>query len=137
VSRLSEPNWVSVSTALQIVDVLAEIYPQHRIELVRRCDLEAALQRPVNRFNLGRERDLPRLAAEYVYGIGKAHALVDGNKRLSFQAALVFLELNSLQLNEPADGYYAVYIKELMAGRINIEMLTLVFGKFVAQLDPL
>jgi len=103
---------------------------------VRRYDLEAALQRPVNRFSLGSERNLLRLAAEYVYGIGKAHALVDGNKRLSFHAALVFLELNGFQLNEPADEFYAIYIKQLMAGRINIEMLTTVFSAFASDLDP-
>ncbi len=74
------------------------------------------------------------LASEYVYGIGKAHALIDGNKRISFQASLVFLELNGIRLNEPADEYFAIYIKALMADRINMEMLSKVFSVFSEQL---
>ena len=38
--------------------------------------------------------DVFDLAASYAYGIAKAHAFVDGNKRTAFVAAFTFLALN-------------------------------------------
>ena len=37
---------------------------------------------------------LAEIAAAYAFGICKAHAFVDGNKRTAFVAALTFLRLN-------------------------------------------
>jgi len=127
---LGEPVWLNFDQVSEIVDVVGELYSHHRVELVRPDDLAAALERPVNRFHYAGETNLFMLASEYIYGIGKAHALVDGNKRIAFQSALVFLELNRLRLNEPADEFFAVYIKALMADRINMQMLSTVFSVF-------
>ena len=66
--------------------------------------LEAACARPLNRAAYG-ETDLHVLAAAYAFGICKAHAFVDGNKRTAFVATLTFLRLNGLQMQpDPADG---------------------------------
>ena len=66
--------------------------------------LEAACARPLNRAAYG-ETDLHVLAAAYAFGICKAHAFVDGNKRMAFVATLTFLRLNGLQMQpDPADG---------------------------------
>ncbi|MCX2723753.1 type II toxin-antitoxin system death-on-curing family toxin [Roseibium salinum] len=130
-----EPEWLSFDQLAEIIEVVAELYPSHRVELIRPDDLAAALERPVNRYHYGGTGSRFLLASEYVYGIGKAHALVDGNKRVAFQSALVFLELNATRLNEPADEFFAVYIKALMADRINIEMLSTVFSVFSENLD--
>ena len=66
--------------------------------------LEAACARPLNRAAYG-ETDLHVLAAAYTFGICKAHAFVDGNKRTAFVATLTFLRLNGLQMQpDPADG---------------------------------
>lgn len=127
---MGEPVWLNFDQVSEIVDVVGELYSHHRVELVRPDDLAAALERPVNRFHYAGETNLFMLASEYIYGIGKAHALVDGNKRIAFQSALVFLELNRLRLNEPADEFFAVYIKALMADRINMQMLSTVFSVF-------
>ncbi|MBO9417893.1 type II toxin-antitoxin system death-on-curing family toxin [Labrenzia sp. R4_1] len=127
---MAEPTWLTFGQVTEIIDVVGELYPRHRVELVRPDDLAAALERPVNRFHYAGETSLFMLAAEYIYGIGKAHALVDGNKRIAFQSALVFLELNRVRLNEPADEFFAVYIKALMADRINMQMLSTVFSVF-------
>ena len=40
------------------------------------------------------EADLAEIAAAYAFGIVKAHAFVDGNKRTGFVTALTFLRLN-------------------------------------------
>ena len=66
--------------------------------------LEAACARPLNRAAYG-ETDLHVLAAAYAFGICKAHAFVDGNKRTAFVATLTFLRLNGQQMQpDPADG---------------------------------
>jgi len=78
--------------------------------------LEGACARPVNRAAYG-EGDLHTLAAAYAFGIAKAHAFVDGNKRTAFVTTLTFLRLNGLQMRpEPADGVRM--IEDLAAGGV-------------------
>ena len=45
---------------------------------------------------------LPEIAAAHAYGITKAHAFVDGNKRTAFVTALTFLRLNGYAFRPPA-----------------------------------
>ena len=42
--------------------------------------------------------DFPRFAADYVFGICTSHPFHDGNRRISFLAAGVFLGLNGFDL---------------------------------------
>ncbi|WP_404403431.1 type II toxin-antitoxin system death-on-curing family toxin [Pelagibacterium halotolerans] len=58
---------------------------------------DAALDRPRNLLSCG-EPDIFDLAAAYAFGFAKGHAFVDGNKRMSFVAAEVFLMLNGYAL---------------------------------------
>lgn len=132
---LQAPEWLTPFDVAEIIETVAELYPRHRVSLVSSDKLTAALERPINKFHYGNETSLFVLASEYIYGIGKAHALVDGNKRVAFQSALVFLELNGKRLNEPADEFFAVYVKALMADRINLEMLSTVFSVFSESID--
>ena len=63
--------------------------------------LDSALTRPQNLAAYGNP-DHAALAASYGLGLAKNHAFVDGNKRVSLGACLVFLRHNGL---EPApDG---------------------------------
>ena len=55
--------------------------------------LDSALARPENRFTYGKATIFD-LAAAYAFGLIKNHAFVDGNKRIGFAAAVVFLEAN-------------------------------------------
>lgn len=51
------------------------------------------------------EADHASVAAAYAFGLSKAHAFVDGNKRTAFVTALTFLRLNGLGLRPmPAEG---------------------------------
>ena len=43
--------------------------------------------------------DLATLAAAYAFGIAKAHAFTDGNKRAAFLTAMIFLGLNGKDLD--------------------------------------
>lgn len=57
--------------------------------------LESALARPENRFADGRTAvTVFDLAAAYAFGLAKNHPFVDGNKRIAFTTAVMFLELN-------------------------------------------
>jgi death-on-curing protein len=63
--------------------------------------LESALARAKQRWTYEPESALARLAADYAFGICTSHPFRDGNKRISFLAAVVFLGLNGLDLVAP------------------------------------
>jgi len=54
---------------------------------------ESALSRPANQFAYG-SPSMPELAAAYAFGLVRNHPFVDGNKRIGFATAVLFLELN-------------------------------------------
>lgn len=58
--------------------------------------LDSALARPQNLHAYG-EGDAAALAAAYAFGIVRNHPFVDGNKRIGFITAVVFLEANGLR----------------------------------------
>lgn len=58
--------------------------------------LESALGRPQNLFAYGKPT-LCELAAAYAFGLVKNRPFIDGNKRIGFAAAALFLELNGLR----------------------------------------
>src|SRR6185295_17067166 len=92
---MSEPIWLEVA---EVVDMHAE-----QLAIFGGADgirdqglLESALMRPINRWHYG-ETDLAALAAAYAFGIARNHPFVDGNKRASFHALMVFLRVNGIE----------------------------------------
>lgn len=66
--------------------------------------LEMGCTRALNRAAY-EDADGFEIAAAYAYGIAKAHAFVDGNKRSAFVAAFTFLRLNGVFVRpDPAVG---------------------------------
>ncbi|MDE2805898.1 MAG: type II toxin-antitoxin system death-on-curing family toxin [Gemmatimonadota bacterium] len=63
--------------------------------------IESGLARARQRWTLAPDSDLSRLAAGYVFGICTGHPFRDGNKRISFLAAVIFLGLNGFDLVAP------------------------------------
>jgi len=60
--------------------------------------LDSALARPLNQFAyLG--ASAAKLAAGYAFGLVKSHPFFDGNKRIGFSVALVYLESNGHHFN--------------------------------------
>lgn len=61
--------------------------------------LESALAQPAATFD-GEYlcEDLPAVAASYLFHIAKNHPFLDGNKRVGAVAAIVFLDLNGMDL---------------------------------------
>jgi death-on-curing protein len=81
--------------------------------------LEGAAARAMNRGAYG-ESDPAVLAAAYAFGIAKAHAFVDGNKRTAFVTALTFLRLNGWALRpDPAEGVRTM--EDLASGAVTEE----------------
>lgn len=61
---------------------------------------------------------LADIAAAYAFGIAKAHAFVDGNKRTAFVTALTFLRLNG-QAFHPAATEGVRMMEDLAAGEVS------------------
>jgi death-on-curing protein len=61
---------------------------------------------------------LSRIAAAYAFGIAKAHAFIDGNKRTAFVTAATFLRLNDFGFRpDPAEGVRMM--EDLAAGVVS------------------
>ncbi len=56
--------------------------------------LDSALARPQHKWTYKRRPDLAALAAAYLFGIVRNHPFRDGNKRVAFLVAEMFLGLN-------------------------------------------
>jgi death on curing protein len=66
--------------------------------------LSGSLAKPKNLFAYT-GANLYELAAAYGYGLAKNHCFIDGNKRVAFAAATVFLRLNGFELvTSPAEA---------------------------------
>jgi death on curing protein len=50
------------------------------------------------------------MAAAYLFHIVRNHPCIDGNKRMGLLAAVVFLDLNGLSIEEPTDSLYELTI---------------------------
>lgn len=55
--------------------------------------------------------DLFEMAAAYAFGICQNHPFIDGNKRVGLAAALVFLDLNGIEITDPNDKLYPAMMK--------------------------
>lgn len=72
--------------------------------------LQSALTAAQNRF-FYENADLAACAATYAFHLSKAHAFVDGNKRVAAVAAEVFLLINQAILNAGNDALEKLYLK--------------------------
>lgn len=85
--------------------------------------LESALQRPVHRRLYENETSLAALAATYAVGLGANHPFVDGNKRVAYQAMILFLALNRAPLqSDPVDAVRTM--QSVAAGQMDVDGLT-------------
>jgi death-on-curing protein len=93
------PRWVPKSAVLAIHErLLAEHGGSPGI--LNEGGLDAALASPQNHLAHGNP-DLFDLAAQYASALTRNHPFQDGNKRVAFTVAGVFLELNGFRLDAP------------------------------------
>ncbi len=68
--------------------------------------------------------DLFDQAAAYAFHICQNHPFVDGNKRTALVAALVFLDLNGIQLSDPDDKLYRLMLQVANGKRSKLPIAT-------------
>ncbi len=89
---MKEPQWVLREAALALQERLQAEFGG--LSGLRDEGLfDSALARPRQLFAYGKPR-LFDLAAAYAFGLVRNHPFLDGNKRIGFTTAVVFLELN-------------------------------------------
>ena len=79
--------------------------------------LDSALARPENPFAYGKPTIFD-LAASYAFGLVKNHPFIDGNKRIGFAAATVFLEINGCRF-QAAEADATIQTLALAAGALD------------------
>jgi len=92
---MKEPQWLLRETVLAIQEqLLAEFGGLAGIR--DGGSLDSAVDRPRQKFHYAKP-DLFELAAAYASGLVRNHPFLDGNKRIGFTAAVVFLEINGYE----------------------------------------
>jgi death-on-curing protein len=118
---MSEPIWLDVDEVIDMHAAQLAIFGGP--EGIRdRGLLEPAISRPVNQWHYG-QTDMAALAAAYAFGLARNHAFVDGNKRIAFQAMIVFLRSNDIAF-APEPARATAMILSLAAGEVSEESLT-------------
>jgi death on curing protein len=103
---VKEPSFLTFAEVLDIQRAQAELYGGDP-GLRDRGLLESALAMPESSF--GGEllhRTLFSMAAAYAFHIAQNQPFVDGNKRTGLAAALVFLDLNGIEIEDPKGRLY-------------------------------
>jgi death-on-curing protein len=94
--------------------------------------LDSALNRPRNLFHYEGPVSLPRLAASYCFGISRNHPFIDGNKRVSFVVASVFMLLNGFNVTASENDVVSTMLA-VASGNMAEDALTEFFS---AHLTP-
>lgn len=114
---MTEPAWVPLQAVTIIHDRQIARHggaPDTRDLALQEAGCARAMNRARNRFAHG-ETSLAAMA--YAFGIAKAHAFVDGNKRTAFVTAVTFLRMGGLAFRpEPVEG--ARMMEDLAAGAV-------------------
>lgn len=112
-----EPRWVH---RLVIEAVHLDQVREHGGLIAIRDEnaLESDLARARQRWTYEPDSDLSSLAAGYVFGIFTGHPFRDGNKRISFLAAVVFLGLNGYDL-EASDEEVVEKMTAVASGKLD------------------
>src|SRR5271155_1855516 len=122
---MKEPEWLLQETVLALQErLLAEFGGLRGLRDVGL--LASALARPQQLFAYGKP-SMCELAAAYSFGLIRNHPFLDGNKRIGFATAVVFLEINrhsftasevdcviktlALASNELDEAGYAAWLK--------------------------
>src|SRR4030042_2581970 len=72
--------------------------------------------------------DLFDMAAAYAYHICQNHPFIDGNKRVALVSALVFLDLNDIDIND-LNNYLYNAMMDITSGKMSKKDLANIFRK--------
>lgn len=115
---MNEPRWLS---KVAVLAIHGRLLAEHGGASGLRDEglLESALSAPKNHFEY-EQADVFQLAAAYAFALTSNHPFVDGNKRTSFAAAGIFLELNGCRL-EAAEPDAVGAVLALSKGELNAD----------------
>ncbi len=113
---MNEPQWVLRETVPALQErLLAEFGGLGGLRDVGLLD--SALHRPRQLFSFGKPT-LFDLAAAYAFGLIRNHPFFDGNKRVGFTTAIVFLAINGYQF-AASEADAALQTLALAAGELD------------------
>jgi death-on-curing protein len=113
---MKQPDWILRDSVLALhEELLAEFGGSSGIR--DEGLLASALARPENLLAYGKP-SIFDLAASYAFGLVKNHAFIDGNKRIGFVTAALFLEINRYRL-QASEADATVRTLALAAGAMN------------------
>lgn len=113
---MTDPVWVPLAAVLAIHD--RQISRHGGASGMRdRTLLEMGCARAMN-LAAYTDADLAAIAAAYAFGISKAHAFVDGNKRTAFVTAVTFLRLNGYSFR-PLPNEGVKMMEDLASGHVS------------------
>ncbi len=89
--------------------------------------LQSAMALPESTFdNKFLHKDIYEMAAAYAFHICQNHPFVDGNKRVGLVTALVFLDFNGIDIDDPNEILYKAMM-DVASGKLNKEKFADVF----------
>ncbi len=100
---MREPVWLTTKQVLAFNEKLITLFGGLDSGLKNENLLESAVARPQQKFTYNSDTSLYGLAASYAFGISKAHAFADGNKRTAYVSTYAFLRLNGITLSPPQE----------------------------------
>ncbi|TGK14802.1 type II toxin-antitoxin system death-on-curing family toxin [Leptospira kmetyi] len=91
--------------------------------------LESAIAQPQSGFdNQEFHVGITQKAAAYLFYLCKNHAFIDGNKRVALASALIFLDLNGVEIEDEEDSLYELTIG-VADGSVSLESIIKTFEK--------
>ena len=117
-----EPVWITEKLVMTVHEML--LAEHGGLTGIRDAGLlQSAINKPQQIYHYQPASSLFDLAAAYSFGLAKNHPFADGNKRIAFTIAAVFLELNGKVLNAP-EAEVVVFFEALAAGELSTESLS-------------
>ena len=91
--------------------------------------LSSAISMPESTFDGDYLHDnLFKMAAAYAFHICQNHPFIDGNKRVALVAALIFLDINGIEIDDPHGDLYKLMLG-VASGKKNKENIVEIFKK--------
>ncbi len=75
------------------------------------------------------------MAAAYAFHIAENQPFIDGNKRTALAAALLFLDLNEIEI-EDLDGLLYQAMLDLSSGKLNKQSMASLLEKLSLEANP-
>jgi len=96
--------------------------------------LDSAAHRPqASAFGKDAYPTIDEKAAALLEAVARNHALVDGNKRLAWAAAVVFYDLNGFDLDPPTVDEAVDLVIAVAAGQVDLPRLTELLASWAHQ----